>query len=260
MQTNLPSRRRPRFEFPYFGSDLFRISDFGFGPLSAQDPRYRQIRKRCATLLLGVVLLGGCQHGPPKESGKFRESDLVEITQIDPAIRLDVRYATTNNFMHRPVYREPRAFLQRPAAEALARANRSLKAKGYGLLVFDAYRPWSVTKLFWDSASEAERKIEFVADPRKGSKHNRGCAVDLSLFDLATGMEVKMPSGYDEFSERAYPDYGGGTPESRARRDVLRSAMEAEGFSVYKAEWWHFDYKDWTAYRISNVPLERISQ
>src|SRR5882672_7714449 len=203
---------------------------------------------RYSTILLTVVLLAGCQHGPPKESGKFRQTDLVEITGLDPTIRLDIRYATTNNFLHRPVYAQAKAFLQRPAAEALARAQRALKARGYGLVVFDGYRPWSVTKIFWDSASAEERRIEFVANPRKGSRHNRGCAVDLSLVDLGTGAEVKMPSGYDEFSERAFPTYQGGTPESRALRDLLREVMEAEGFTVYTAEWWHFDYKDWKQY------------
>ena len=143
---------------------------------------------RYSTILLTVVLLAGCQHGPPKESGKFRQTDLVEITGLDPTIRLDIRYATTNNFMHRPVYAEAKAFLQRPAAEALLRAHRSLKSKGYGIVVFDGYRPWSVTKLFWDSASDAERKIEFVANPKKGSRHNRGCAADISLFELSTGL------------------------------------------------------------------------
>ena len=214
---------------------------------------------RYSTILLTVVLLAGCQHGPPKESGKFRQTDLVEITGLDPTIRLDIRYATTNNFMHHPVYAEAKAFLQRPAAEALLRAHRSLKAKGYGIVVFDGYRPWSVTKLFWDSASDAERKIEFVANPKKGSRHNRGCAADISLFELSTGSEVTMPSGYDEFSERAFPAYSGGTAESRALRDLLRSAMEAEGFTVYPAEWWHFDYKEWREYRILDIPFENLT-
>jgi D-alanyl-D-alanine dipeptidase len=209
-------------------------------------------------LLIGA-LLPGCQQGPPRESGHFRETELVEIVKLDPTIRLDIRYATTNNFLHRPVYAQARAFLQRPAAEALLRAHHSLRAHGYGLLVFDGYRPWSVTKLFWDSASAHERKIEFVANPRKGSRHNRGCAVDLSLFDLKTGLEVPMPSGYDEFSERAFPSYNGGAPEARARRDLLRATMEAEGFTVYPSEWWHFDYKEWREYRIMNVPFEEIA-
>ena len=205
-----------------------------------------------------ALLLAGCQTGPPRESGRFRPSDLVEIIQLDPTVRLDVRYATTNNFLHRPVYRQAKAFLQRPAAEALVRAHQSLRVKGYGIVVFDGYRPWSVTRIFWDSASDAERKIEFVANPKKGSRHNRGCAADISLFELTTGKEVAMPSGYDEFSERAFPTYTGGTSESRALRDLLRTAMEAEGFTVYPAEWWHFDYKDWKEYRILDIPFEAI--
>src|SRR4051794_1674861 len=139
---------------------------------------------RCPSLLLAMLLLGGCQHGPPKEAGPFRESELVALTSLDPTLRLDIRYATSNNFMHRPVYTQAKAFLQRPAAQAVARANQTLRAKGYGLMIFDGYRPWSVTKLFWDSATPEQRKIEFVANPQKGSRHNRGCAVDLSLFNL----------------------------------------------------------------------------
>jgi D-alanyl-D-alanine dipeptidase len=211
-----------------------------------------------ACLALGAVIVGGCQSSPPHEKGEFRESELVEITKLDPTIHLDIRYAGTNNFLHRQVYSQPRAFLQKPAAEAVARANQALREKGYGLLVFDGYRPWSVTKVFWDSASDKERRIEFVANPKKGSRHNRGCAVDLTLFDLKTGHEVQMPSSYDEFSERAYPKYAGGSAESRKLRDLLRSAMEAEGFTVYESEWWHFDYQDWRHYRIQNLPFEEI--
>jgi zinc D-Ala-D-Ala dipeptidase len=210
------------------------------------------------SFVFAALLVAGCHTGPPKETGRFRQSDLVEIVQLDSTIRLDIRYATTNNFLHRPVYSQAKAFLQRPAAEALVRAHQSLRAKGYGILVFDGYRPWSVTKIFWDSASDAERKIEFVANPKNGSRHNRGCAADVSLFDLSTGKEVAMPSAYDEFSERAFPTYTGGTADSRRLRDLLRAAMEAEGFTVYPAEWWHFDYKDWKQYRIQNISFESI--
>jgi len=171
---------------------------------------------------------------------------------------LDIRYATTNNFMHRPVYRQARAFLQRPAAEALVRANESLRTRGYALLVFDGYRPWTVTKAFWDAATQEQRDIGFVANPKEGSRHNRGCAVDLTLVELATGKEVTMPSAYDEFSERAFPSYQGGSPESRRLRDLLRAAMEAEGFTVLKEEWWHFDYKDWRQYGILDDPFETV--
>jgi D-alanyl-D-alanine dipeptidase len=141
---------------------------------------------------------------PPHESGSFRKPELVELVKLDPTIKLDIRYATSNNFLSTPMYSQARAFLQRPAAEALLRAQRALREKGYGLEIHDAYRPWYVTKMFWDATPE-DKKI-FVADPREGSKHNRGCAVDLTLYDLKTGAAVKMPSGYDEMSERAYAD------------------------------------------------------
>jgi D-alanyl-D-alanine dipeptidase len=218
--------------------------------------------KKILALLAWVapLLLISCQSGPPKEHGDFKTPDLVELTTLDQTLRLDVRYATTNNFMRRPMYRQARAFLQRPAAEALVRAQQSLKAQGYGLLIFDGYRPWSVTKAFWDAATPEQRAIEFVANPKKGSRHNRGCAVDLTLCDLATGKEVEMPSGYDEFSNRAFPDFAGGTAETRARRDLLRKAMESNGFTVYKAEWWHFDYNDWPHYPILNIPFEALDR
>jgi zinc D-Ala-D-Ala dipeptidase len=193
---------------------------------------------------------------PPVESGKFRASELVELVKLDPRLKLDIRYATANNFAGRPVYAEARAFLQKPAAEALKRAHRRLRRQGYGLLIFDGYRPWSVTKLFWDITPEDKR--QFVADPRRGSRHNRGCAVDLTLYDLKTGREVEMPSGYDEMTERAHPNYQGGTAEQRRLRDLLRAAMEAEGFTVYENEWWHFDYKDWREYPILNVSFKEV--
>src|SRR5688572_7448954 len=195
---------------------------------------------------------------PPKEDGPFRAPDLVEIIKLDPTIRLDIRYATSNNFVGRPVYKEARAFLQRPAAEALARASRALREQGYGVAVFDGYRPWSVTKLFWE-ITPADKK-QFVADPSKGSRHNRGCAVDLTLYDLKTGRQVSMPGEYDEMSERSHINYAGGEPEQRRLRDLLRAAMEAEGFAPYAPEWWHYDYKDWHQYPILDVSFKEIGK
>lgn len=190
---------------------------------------------------------------PPPEQGDFRSPDLVELATLDPTIKLDIRYATTNNFMGEVFYEQAKAMLQRPAAEALLRAHQRLREMGYGLLIHDAYRPWSVTKMFWE-ATPQDKKI-FVADPSQGSRHNRGCAVDLTLYDLKTGKPVEMVSGYDEFSERAYPDYPGGSSEQRWLRELLRDAMEAQGFKVYEFEWWHFDYNDWRKYPIQNSPL-----
>jgi D-alanyl-D-alanine dipeptidase len=193
---------------------------------------------------------------PPVEAGPFRPTDLVEVVKLEPGIRLDIRYATSNNFLSTPLYTQARAFMQRPAAEAVVRAHRALKAEGYGILIHDAYRPWYVTKLFWDATPPD--KHDYVADPAGGSRHNRGCAVDLTLYDLKTGKAVTMPSLYDEMSDRAHPDYAGGSDAERGRREVLRKAMEAEGFTVYRFEWWHFDYKDWKEYGIGNVKFEDI--
>jgi D-alanyl-D-alanine dipeptidase len=193
---------------------------------------------------------------PPADPNATAAPGLVELAALDPSIRLDIRYAAANNFLGRPVYDEPRAFLQRPAAEALLRAHRWLKTKGYGIVVFDGYRPWSVTKIFWDATPEDKK--QFVADPAKGSRHNRGCAVDVSLYELRSGRQVAMPTGYDEMTERAHPDYRGGPRKARRLRDLLRRAMEREGFTVYEHEWWHFDYKDWPRYPVLDIPFSAI--
>jgi CubicO group peptidase (beta-lactamase class C family)/D-alanyl-D-alanine dipeptidase len=193
---------------------------------------------------------------PPRETGTFRSPDLVELTELDPSIKLDIRYATDNNFLGAVMYTQARAFLERPAAEALVRVHRALAKRGYGLLIHDAYRPWRVTKLFWDATPDSGRG--FVANPARGSKHNRGAAVDLTLFDLASGKPVKMVGGYDEFSPRSYPDYPGGTGLERWHRELLRSSMEAEGFTVNEVEWWHFDHQDWRQYPIINLRFEEL--
>jgi D-alanyl-D-alanine dipeptidase len=192
---------------------------------------------------------------PPVETGK-RAPDLVELVTIDPTIELDIRYAGRDNFLSTPVYTQARAFLQRPAAEALAAASAELRQQGWGLLVHDAYRPWYVTKIFWEATPRDKR--DFVADPSQGSRHNRGCAVDLTLYDLRTGEPAVMPGLYDEMSERSAATYAGGTAQQRRRRDLLRAAMERHGFTVYELEWWHYDYRDWEQYPILNVPFEQL--
>lgn len=207
----------------------------------------------CLILFCGVL----AQDGPPHEEKK-READLVELTKLNKTIKLDIRYARTDNFTGQAVYPEARAFLQRDAAKALLRVHKKLKKDGLGLVIFDGYRPWRITKLFWDVVKLDERK--YVADPAKGSKHNRGCAVDLSIYDLKTGSLIPMPSDFDEFTERASPDYTGGTDEERANRDKLRKLMEAEGFTVNPNEWWHFDYKDWQDYAIYDIPFDKIGR
>jgi zinc D-Ala-D-Ala dipeptidase len=243
---------------PAIMTRLRRISRFAFlllaPALFAQQVSFRITPLRPVEELRAEAL----KQAPPVEQGDFLKPDLVELVTLDPTIKLDIRYATTNNFLGTPVYTQARAFLQRPAAEALVRAHRELKAQGYGLILHDGYRPWYVTKIFWDATPDDKKK--FVANPAEGSKHNRGCAIDLSLYDLKTGREVEMPSGYDEMTDRAYADYPGGTDEERARRALLRQAMEKQGFAVIPDEWWHFDYKDWKRYPILNVKFEDLGK
>ena len=195
---------------------------------------------------------------PPIEPAPKRAADLVDLTTVDPRIKLDIRYATSNNLMGFPLYERAAAYLQRPAAEALGRAQKTLAAQGYGLLIHDAYRPWFVTKMFWDATPEEDHV--FVADPAQGSRHNRGCAVDLTLYDLKTGKAAEMPSRYDEMSTRSYADFVGGTTRQRALRAILRKAMEAQGFTVYPQEWWHFDFNDWPSYSIGTVTFTELAQ
>lgn len=193
---------------------------------------------------------------PPAEPPTARKPDLVELVRLDPTIKLDIRYATSNDFLGAPLYTEARAFMQRPAAEALVRVSTELHKLGYGLLVHDAYRPWYVTKIFWDATPPNLKWL--VADPASGSKHNRGCAVDLTLYDLKTGQAVEMVSTYDESTDRAYSQYPGGTSLQRWNRLLLRVAMESQGFEPLPSEWWHFDYKDWRDYPITNITFDKI--
>ena len=194
---------------------------------------------------------------PPVEAGDFLKPDLVDLAALG-GLKFDIRYATENNFLGYPFYTSAKAYFQKPAAEALARVQAAVAKRGYGLLIYDSYRPWHVTKMFRDATPE--KFHTFVADPLKGSRHNRGCAVDLGLYDLKTGKPIEVVSGYDEFSDRAFPDYQGGTSRQRWHRDLLKRAMEDEGFGVYEEEWWHFDYKDWKKYPIMNSTFEELKK
>lgn len=195
---------------------------------------------------------------PPTEKPATRASDLVELTTLDPTIKLEIRYATTNNFAGAKFYDEARAFMQRPAADAVVRAHHALRAYGYGLLIHDAYRPWYVTKMFWDAMPTDKRWL--VANPADGSKHNRGAAVDLTLYDLKTGRPIEMPSTYDESTGRAHADYPGGTSLQRWHRALLRKAMASEGFVINSLEWWHFDYGSWRDYAIGNMSFDKVAR
>ncbi len=193
---------------------------------------------------------------PTKEKGEFRTNDLVEIVTLDPTIMLDIRYATSNNFTGKALYPEARAFLQREAALALVRVNAKIKKYGYGILVYDAYRPWSVTKKLWQITPQ--NKKMYVAKPKVGSRHNRGCAIDVSLYDLVTGKPMKMICEYDDMTERAHICYRGGTIDQQKLKYLLIIAMNEEGFMPFSREWWHFDYKGWKRYPVSDMPFSEL--
>jgi zinc D-Ala-D-Ala dipeptidase len=225
--------------------------------------------KRYAAPLLVVIISGAlnAQHYKYIAGSKvmglkaYREqvklqpdTRLVEIKKYVPGIALDVRYATANNFMHRQMYAQARAFARLPVVLALRQVEADLKKRGLGLKIYDAYRPYAVTVKFYEMA----RDTNFVADPRKGSKHNRGCAIDLTLIDLKTGRELDMPTGFDSFSKKAAANYAPLSKQEYANRELLKHAMQAHGFTVYRAEWWHYDFSGWVNYPLLDIPFSKI--
>ncbi len=223
-------------------------------------------RRAVATGVALLPLLGACRANPettpPKAKPKApaaKPGDLVELISLDSTIRLDIRYATANNFTGKVLYDQPRAFLVNAAAQALLRAHKRALAEGFGLTIFDGYRPWRITKKLWDATPPGPKR-NYVANPKTGSRHNRGCAVDLSLHHRKTGALVDMPSGYDEFSERAHRDFMDASAASIANRERLESYMEAEGFRGMSNEWWHFDFIGWEEFPILDVPFAEIRQ
>lgn len=180
--------------------------------------------------------------------------ELVEIKKAIPDVVLDIRYATKNNFMGQTMYKQARAFARRPVVEKLKLIQIELKKKGYGLKIYDGYRPYAVTVSFYEKASDKN----FVANPAKGSKHNRGCAVDLSIIDLKTGKDVPMPTPYDSFEPAAAPHYNELPAPIIKNRDFLINTMQAHGFKVIYNEWWHFDFLGWQDYDLMDIPFEKL--
>lgn len=178
--------------------------------------------------------------------------DFVDVGELEPAIILDIRYATANNFTGQAIYPVARCLLRRDAALRLLRVQEALRKQGYRLIVFDCYRPLSVQKRFWEIMPD-ER---YVADPSKGSRHNRGAAVDVSLADSA-GKPLPMPTSYDDFSAKAHRGWKGAAPEALRNSALLETAMKAEGFEPFPTEWWHFDAPGWENYPVSDFPLKK---
>ena len=181
---------------------------------------------------------------------------LEEIIKVIPSVKLDIKYATKENFSGIAVYSQAKAFARKPVVAALAKVQFELLKKGLGLKIFDAYRPYSVTVKFW-KITPADKK-DFVANPKTGSRHNRGCAVDLTLIDLKTGKELEMPTPYDSFAKEASPTYDDIPILQKQNRNLLISVMESNGFKVIRNEWWHFDFKGWESFPLMDIPFQRL--
>jgi len=182
------------------------------------------------------------------------DNELIEIKKAIPTVKLDIRYATRDNFMHQVMYKQARAFARKPVVEALKKIQKELNKKGYGLKIFDGYRPYAITVEFYKKASDKN----FVANPAKGSKHNRGCAVDLTLINLKTGKELAMPTPYDSFSAAAAAKYDNVSSEARRNRDFLMAIMAKYQMNVLENEWWHYDFSNWRKYDLMDIPFEKL--
>lgn len=219
-----------------------------------------------------VLLLAACSSAPPIPINRYGlpvvpdrityerlarldpEKRLVDLPSFIPGLRLDIRYATTNNFMRQQLYPIPAAFLRHPAAVALRNAQQELARQGLGLKVLDAYRPYSVTERMWVPIQDED----YVANPARGSRHNRGAAVDLTLIDLRTGAELPMPTAYDDFTPRARHDFQDLSPDVVANRARLREVMTRHGFDPLPSEWWHYDFRGWQRFELMDVPLTAL--
>lgn len=181
------------------------------------------------------------------------DTTFIEIIKLNPKIQLDLRYATTNNFLNEKVYPDARCFLRAPAAKALNAIQKELESIGLGLVVFDGYRPLSVQKKMWELLPDRR----YVADPKKGSRHNRGMAVDVSLLD-ANGKPLDMPTPFDSFEQEAHQDFMKLPNQLKLNRWILKTIMEKHGFSAISSEWWHYDYKGWKKYNVLDAAFDEL--
>lgn len=182
------------------------------------------------------------------------EKELINLAVAIPGIILDIRYATANNFTGEVIYNLPRAYARKPVAEALKKAQEEFSKHGVGIKVYDAYRPYSATVKFY----EVYRDTTYVASPYKGSRHNRGCAIDMTLVDLKTGEELKMPTEYDSFKKEAWPTAPVKDPLIKKNRDLIIAVMHKHGFKVNASEWWHFDFNGWQRFEVMDIDFEEL--
>jgi zinc D-Ala-D-Ala dipeptidase len=188
------------------------------------------------------------------EAGK----KMIELKTLVPGLVYDLRYASENNFMKRRMYPSNTniTFLRQPAAIAIAAVQQELNQKGLGLKIFDAYRPYSVTVKFWELVKD-ER---YVANPAKGSGHNRGIAVDLTIIHLDSGKEFDMGTGFDNFSDTAHWAFTNLSEEVLQNRNMLKTIMEKNGFKALDTEWWHFFLPNSGRYEVLNIPFKKLNK
>jgi zinc D-Ala-D-Ala dipeptidase len=196
-----------------------------------------------STIVL-LAVAAGCS------STRLRE-ELVDVQQTIPGIVLDIRYATTNNFTGQQLYPFSKCYLRRAPAEKLRAAQAELATLGCGLKIFDGYRPLSVQRKMW----EVFPQPGYVADPKKGSRHNRGAAVDVTLIRLADGTELPMPTPYDDFTERAHRNFADLPEDAIRNRELLDQVLTKHGFVGLPTEWWHFDDSDWRKYPLLDITV-----
>lgn len=182
------------------------------------------------------------------------EKELVNLETFIPGIRLDIRYATTNNFTGERIYTLSRAYARKPVAAALKKAEEEFNKAGVGIKIFDAYRPYKATVRFY----EVYRDTTYVASPYRGSRHNRGCAIDMTIVDLKTGKELQMPTEFDSFKKEAWPTTPVADPAIRKNRELIISVMERNGFKVNASEWWHFDFVGWNKFEVMDIDFEQL--
>lgn len=184
------------------------------------------------------------------------EKELVDLSIAIPGISLDIRYATSNNFTGQKIYRLAKAYARKPVAEALKKIQAELNTRGLGIKIYDAYRPYKATVTFY----EIYHDTTYVASPYKGSRHNRGCALDMTLINLKTGKELRMPTEFDSFKKEAWPSTPVKDAEVRKNRELLIHEMERNGFKVNTSEWWHFDFVGWQRFEVLDIDFEELER
>lgn len=182
------------------------------------------------------------------------EKELIDLEKFIPGIVLDIRYATTNNFTGEKIYNLAKAYARKPVAEGLKRAQAELAKQGLGIKIFDAYRPYSATVKFY----EVYKDTTYVASPYRGSRHNRGCAIDMTIINLKTGEELTMPTGYDSFKKEAWPSTPVKHPLIRKNRQLIIDTMQKQGFKVNSSEWWHFDFIGYQKFEVMDIDFEKL--